>query len=158
MYDQPPTPDAQLKLAQKVLGSEEGIQTLLRDVRKRVEVASRDEEVAKQDVERAKAKLVMARTTHQNWEQFLGILDALADRWGVKDFAVLPTQVRSQANGGDPGVAPVVVDPETRERQEDGKLCMYRDQKTKKWCPTRLTRKRKEYCAKHHALVYGREG
>jgi len=55
--------------------------------------------------------------------------------------------------------APQEMDPETRERMDDGKLCMYKDQKTKKWCPTRLAaaqkKKGSDFCSKHHAIIYG---
>jgi hypothetical protein len=51
--------------------------------------------------------------------------------------------------------------PEAQKRMDEKKLCMFKDQKSKKWCPTRLTAKRKNsgsiYCAKHEAIVTGKD-
>lgn len=150
--------DEMLELASKVVGDELGLKTLLRDVRRKAESARRDEKVATDDLERIKARVAAAKVNTMNWESFEAILQGLVTKWGLDDVEVLPSKERTQ---DDPDPAPVAqkVAPETQERMQDGKLCMYKDQKTKKWCPTRLTGTQKKkasiYCAKHHAIVHG---
>lgn len=150
-----------LKVAEKVLGQEGGIHRLLQDVRAKSQEAKRQVKVAESELERAKTRLVITQAEARSWDTFKSIIEGLAVSWGVDQMAVLPTRDRTQENP-DQELAAQKIDPETKQRLEEGKFCMYRPQKTKKWCPTRLTKKIREaggeYCSKHQRVVYGKDG
>ena len=145
-------------LASKVLGDESGLQALARDVRAKAAVALREEKAAEADLERVKAKIVACKTSRANWDTFSTILGGLVEKWGIQDIAVLPSKERTQEDP-DPAPTPQRMDPVTQARMDAEKNCMFRDQKTKKWCPTGLSKSQKKkssiYCAKHHTLVNG---
>lgn len=149
-----------LSVAQKVLGDEGGIHRLIRDVKGKAAEAQRQIKVAESDLERAKNRLTIVRTEARSWQEFSGILEALAQTWGVDKMAVLPTRERTQESP-DSEPAAQHIDPETKERMDEGKLCMFRFQKGKNWCPTKLTKKIRDaggqYCAKHQRIVYGKD-
>jgi len=146
-----------LELANKVVGDEAGLKSLIRDIKARVQQATREEKAAENDMERLKSVIVARKTDRTNWATFLGILEGLATRWGIDNVEVLPSKERTQE---DPSPAPVPqkVDSESQLRMKEQEFCMYKDQKTKKWCPTKLTSSRKKrgltYCPKHHTMVY----
>lgn len=152
------TKENMLEVASKVLGDESGLRRLVRDVANKVEVSKRDLKVAQSDLERAKTKLAKQEASLEHWQTFLTMLDGLAERWGVKDIATLPTQDRTQENP-DPNPAPVTMEPEAKARMEEGKLCMFRSLRPKWWCPTKISSSQRKkgsiYCAKHHAIVHG---
>lgn len=101
----------------------------------------------------------------QALKKMLGIFKHLHQKWGLDKISLAHSMTLIANEKGESESRQVeeslqLMDEDTRKRKLQGKFCMFKDRKTKKWCERILKGdKAKEtgYCKAHREALYGED-
>ena len=89
-------------------------------------------------IEEIKIQIAEYRGDLRTFEKIKEVLKLVEKDTGLSDLVQIKSIVKETHDLREP-VVEEILNPDIKKRKEEGRLCMHRDFKTKKWCNRKLT-------------------